>query len=492
MNYKSVFYIIGRIFLVLGVLMILPLLVSVYYTVNGFDEASYTSFIIPIALLIGLGGLLQLAKPKKLTIYAKDGFVICGLAWILISIFGALPFVISGCIPRFIDAFFETASGFSTTGSTILTEIHSLPKSILFWRSFTHWIGGMGILSFMIAIVPKTHGNAMYIMKAEVPGPKAGKVSAKISESARILYIIYFVITILEVFVLFFGSRIEGTNIRFYDSVVTAFATAGTGGFSVLNDSILGYNSPFIECAVAIFMFLFGVNFNLYFFIIRRNIKSVLMDEELRAYIIINVLAIGLITFNIMSLYDNFSLALRDSFFTVNSIMSSTGFSTADFNTWPTFSKLLLMMLMFVGCSAGSTGGGIKVTRIVLYFKQLVRDFGQMLRPNKVINVRMNGRAVEGHVMKGVNSYLVAYVITLVVSIILISVNGFDITTTVTSVITCVNNIGPGLELVGPTGNFSGFSDFSKLVLSFDMLAGRLELFPILILLAPNTWRKAK
>lgn len=492
MNYKSVFYIIGRIFLVLGVLMILPLLVSVYYTVNGFDEASYTSFIIPIALLIGLGGLLQLAKPKKLTIYAKDGFVICGLAWILISIFGALPFVISGCIPRFIDAFFETASGFSTTGSTILTEIHSLPKSILFWRSFTHWIGGMGILSFMIAIVPKTHGNAMYIMKAEVPGPKAGKVSAKISESARILYIIYFVITILEVFVLFFGSRIEGTNIRFYDSVVTAFATAGTGGFSVLNDSILGYNSPFIECAVAVFMFLFGVNFNLYFFIIRRNIKSVLMDEELRAYIIINVLAIGLITFNIMSLYDNFSLALRDSFFTVNSIMSSTGFSTADFNTWPTFSKLLLMMLMFVGCSAGSTGGGIKVTRIVLYFKQLVRDFGQMLRPNKVINVRMNGRAVEGHVMKGVNSYLVAYVITLVVSIILISVNGFDITTTVTSVITCVNNIGPGLELVGPTGNFSGFSDFSKLVLSFDMLAGRLELFPILILLAPNTWRKAK
>lgn len=492
MNYKSVFYIIGRIFLVLGVLMILPLLVSVYYTVNGFDEASYTSFIIPIALLIGLGGLLQLAKPKKLTIYAKDGFVICGLAWILISIFGALPFVISGCIPRFIDAFFETASGFSTTGSTILTEIHSLPKSILFWRSFTHWIGGMGILSFMIAIVPKTHGNAMYIMKAEVPGPKAGKVSAKISESARILYIIYFVITILEVFVLFFGSRIEGTNIRFYDSVVTAFATAGTGGFSVLNDSILGYNSPFIECAVAVFMFLFGVNFNLYFFIIRRNIKSVLMDEELRAYIIINVLAIGLITFNIMSLYDNFSLALRDSFFTVNSIMSSTGFSTADFNTWPSFSKLLLMMLMFVGCSAGSTGGGIKVTRIVLYFKQLVRDFGQMLRPNKVINVRMNGRAVEGHVMKGVNSYLVAYVITLVVSIILISVNGFDITTTVTSVITCVNNIGPGLELVGPTGNFSGFSDFSKLVLSFDMLAGRLELFPILILLAPNTWRKAK
>lgn len=492
MNYKSVFYIIGRIFLVLGVLMILPLLVSVYYTVNGFDEASYTSFIIPIALLIGLGGLLQLAKPKKLTIYAKDGFVICGLAWILISIFGALPFVISGCIPRFIDAFFETASGFSTTGSTILTEIHSLPKSILFWRSFTHWIGGMGILSFMIAIVPKTHGNAMYIMKAEVPGPKAGKVSAKISESARILYIIYFVITILEVFVLFFGSRIEGTNIRFYDSVVTAFATAGTGGFSVLNDSILGYNSPFIECAVAVFMFLFGVNFNLYFFIIRRNIKSVLMDEELRAYIIINVLAIGLITFNIMNLYDNFSLALRDSFFTVNSIMSSTGFSTADFNTWPTFSKLLLMMLMFVGCSAGSTGGGIKVTRIVLYFKQLVRDFGQMLRPNKVINVRMNGRAVEGHVMKGVNSYLVAYVITLVVSIILISVNGFDITTTVTSVITCVNNIGPGLELVGPTGNFSGFSDFSKLVLSFDMLAGRLELFPILILLAPNTWRKAK
>ncbi|MCM1285242.1 MAG: TrkH family potassium uptake protein [Acetobacter sp.] len=492
MNYKSVFYIIGRIFIVLGILMLLPLFVSVYYTVNGFSEVPYKSFIIPILLLIGSGLLLHLVKPKKLTLYAKDGFVICGLAWILISIFGALPFVISGCIPRFIDAFFETASGFSTTGSTILNEIHSLPKSILFWRSFTHWIGGMGILSFMIAIVPKTHGNAMYIMKAEVPGPKADKVSAKISESARILYIIYFIITVLEIFVIFFGSRIEGTNIRFYDSVVTAFATAGTGGFSVLNNSILGYNSSFVECAVAVFMFLFGVNFNLYFFIIRRNFKSVLMDEELRAYIIINVFSICLITMNIMSLYDNFNLALRDSFFTVNAIMSSTGFSTADFNTWPTFSKLLIVMLMFVGCSAGSTGGGIKVTRIVLYFKQLVRDFGQMLRPNKVINVRMNGRAVEGHVMKGVNSYLVAYVITLVISIILISINGFDTTTTVTSVITCINNIGPGLELVGPSGNFSQFSDFSKLVLSFDMLAGRLELFPILILIAPNTWRKAK
>ena len=492
MNYKSVFYILGRIFLVLGLLMLLPLSVDVYYNLNGFEEAPYRSFLIPIALLFIFGGLLQLCKPKKLNIYAKDGFVICGLAWILISIFGALPFVISGCIPSFIDAFFETASGFSTTGASILTEIHSLPKSILFWRSFTHWIGGMGILSFLIAIIPKSHGNSMYIMKAEVPGPKAGKVSAKISESARTLYIIYFVMTLLEIVVLFFGSRIEGSNIRFFDSVVTAFATAGTGGFSVLNNSILGYNSAFTEWTIIIFMFLFGVNFNLYFYFITRNFKSVLKDEEFRAYVIINLLCVFLITLNVMNLYSNLGTAIRDCFFAVNTVMSTTGFCTADFNNWPTFSRILLVMLMFVGCSAGSTGGGVKVSRIVLYFKQLVRDFGQMLRPNKVINIRMNGRTVEGNVMKGVNSYLVAYVITLVVSIVLISLNGFDTTSTVTSVVSCMNNIGPGLEIVGPTGNYAAFSDFSKLVLSFDMLAGRLELFPILILLAPNTWRKAK
>lgn len=492
MNYRSVLFVIGRIFIILALLMILPLLVCVYYNLNGFAEASYASFIIPIILLMISGVLLVLFRPKQIRIFAREGFAICGISWILISVFGALPFVISGCIPDFIDAFFETASGFSTTGATILSEIGSLPKSILFWRSFTHWIGGMGILSFMIAIVPKSKGNSMYIMKAEVPGPKADKVSPKISRSARILYIIYFAMTVLEIATIFIGGRLNGDNIRFYDSVVTAFSTAGTGGFSVLNDSIYGYNSTFLEWTVIIFMFLFGVNFNLYFFLITKNFKSVFKDEEFRTYILINVLSIVLITTNILSLYTNVSTAIRDAFFAVNTVMSTTGFCTADFNTWPTFSKTLLVILMFVGSSASSTGGGIKVTRIALYFKQAVRDFKQMLRPNTVLNVRMNGRVVEDNVMKGVNSYLIAYVMLMFLSVALISINGFDLTTSLTSVITCLNNVGPGLEMVGPVGNYAAFSSFSKIVLIVDMLAGRLELFPILLLFVPNTWRKIK
>ncbi len=485
-------YVVGRIFIILGMLLLLPLLVCVYYSLNGFEETSYMSFFIPSVLLVVIGSLFQLFKPKKIRIFAREGFVICGLSWILMSAFGALPFILSGCIPSFVDAFFETASGFTTTGATILTEIHSLPKSILFWRSFTHWIGGMGILSFMIAIIPKSKGNSMYIMKAEVPGPKAGKVTAKISRSARILYVIYFAMTIIEILVLFFGSRLSGDNIRFYDSVVTAFSTAGTGGFSVLNNSILGYHSPFVEWTVIVFMFLFGVNFNLYFFFLTGNFKSVYKDEEFRSYIIINLMGVLLITLNIMSLYDNIGTAVRDSFFAVNTVMSTTGFCTADFNKWPSFSKTLLVILMFIGCSAGSTGGGMKVSRIVLYFKEAVRDFKQMLRPNTVLNVRMNDRIVENNVLKGVNSYLLAYVMILVISSALVSINGFDVVTSFTAVVTTLNNVGPGLEMVGPVGNYSAFSSFSKLVLTFDMLAGRLELFPIMLLFVPNTWRKVR
>jgi len=492
MNYKSISFLLGRIAIILGLLMILPLMVCAYYNFNGFSEAPYKSFIIPIAASILFGLIIQGKKPDKINIYAKEGFVICGLGWIMVSLFGCLPFIISGCIPAFIDAFFETASGFTTTGASILTEIHSLPKSILFWRSFTHWIGGMGLLSFMIAVLPKSKGNSMYIMKAEVPGPKTGKVSAKLSDSARILYIIYFVITIIQIIILFVGGRITGDNIRFYDSVVTAFSTAGTGGFSVLNSSILGYHSPFVEWVCIIFMFLFGVNFNLYFFILTKRFSAVWKDEELRAYLIINLLSVALITINIMDIYNNIGTAVRDSFFAVNSVMSTTGFCTADFNTWPTFSKVLLMILMFIGCSAGSTGGGIKITRIVLYAKQVNRDFRQLLRPHSVVNVRMNSRTVDGHLMKGVNSYLVSYITTLVISTLLLSFNGFDMTTTFTAVISCFNNVGPGLELVGPKGNYADFSVFSKLILIFDMLAGRLELFPILLLFSPHTWKKTK
>lgn len=492
MNYRSVFYVLGKIMNILGLLMLLPLFVSFYYNLQGFVEAEYSSFIIPIVLLVCLGMVLKLAKPSTVKIYAREGLVICGVGWILVSLFGSLPFIISGTIPNFIDAFFETASGFTTTGATILSEIESIPKSILFWRSFTHWIGGMGILCFLIAVVPKSNSNSMYVMKAEVPGPKAGKVTPKISESARTLYIIYSVMTVIEALVLFVGSRITGENLRLFDSVVTAFSTAGTGGFSVLNNSILGYNSKFVEWVCIIFMFLFGVNFNLYYFLITKRFKEAFKDEELRAYIIINVTFVALITLNIMGTYTNVSDALRDSFFAVNTSMSTTGFCTADFDLWPTFSKILLILAMCIGCSAGSTGGGIKVSRIVLYTKQIARDVRLSTRPNTVIKVRMNKRVVDQKVIHGVNVYLIIYVAVIAVSTLLLSLEGYSVTTCFTAVVACFNNIGPGLELVGPTQNFEFWSDGAKFVLIIDMLAGRLELFPIIALLSPNTWRKAK
>ncbi len=492
MSYKSVFYVIGKILVIIGTLMILPFFVAAYYTMHGFHEGRYIfhSFIIPILLLVIVGYFLQIFKPEKVSIYAKEGFVICGLSWLLMSLFGALPFYISGTIPNYIDAVFETASGFTTTGSTILVEVEHLPKSILFWRSFTHWIGGMGILSFMIAILPRSKGNSMNVMKAEVPGPKASKVKAKISQSARILYFIYFMLTVSEIAILFLGTRVTGDRLRFYDCVVTAFSNAGTGGFAVLNNSIGGYHSKFVEWTIIVFMFLFGTNFNLFFLFFTKNFKAALKDEELRAYVCINLVAVGMIALNIMHMYEHIGDAIRDSFFVVNTTMSTTGFGTADFDTWPTFSKMLIIMLMFVGSCAGSTGGGLKITRIVLYFKQVVRDFKQMLHPNNVVKVKMNGRRVDGEIMKGLNSYLVVYIITMIISMILVSLNGYDMTTTASSVITCLNNVGPGFELVGPTMNFAFLNSFTKLVLIFDMLAGRLELFPIVLLIFPRTWKK--
>lgn len=480
MNYKAVSYVLGKIFIVIGALLFLPFFVSLYY-----KENQIAAFIIPAALFIILGILLTAKKPKKLGIYTKEGLVICGLSWIIMSVVGAVPYVISGAIPSFIDAFFETCSGFTTTGSTILSEIESLPKSILFWRSFTHWIGGMGILLFMLAIIPKSESHSMYIMKAEVPGPKADKVVSKIQESARILYIIYIVITVAEIICL-----TVFTKMRFFDAVTTSFSTAGTGGFSTMNDSILGYHSPTVEWIVSIFMFLFATNFNLYFYLIIRKFSTVFKNEEFWAYILINITSVVLITLSLIPDYSSFEAALRDSVFNVNSIMSTTGFCTVDFDKWNTFAKIILMLLMFVGGCAGSTGGGMKVTRIILYVKEMLAEIRKTLKPRSIIKIRMNGNPVEKNIISGINTYLVIYCIILVSSVLLISINGFDTTTTFTSVVACINNVGPGLSMVGPTGNFSNFSIFSKLVFCFDMLAGRLELFPILILFNPNTYKK--
>lgn len=492
MNYRSISYILGRIYIIVGALMLLPLSVCFYYNFHGFEETSYLSFIIPIIILEALGIVLTINKPEKISIYAKEGFVICGLGWITMSAFGAIPFVISGYIPNFIDAFFETVSGFTTTGSSILLEVESIPKSILFWRSFTVWIGGMGILSFMIAIIPKAKGNSMFIVKAEVPGPTTSKVVSKISTSARILYVIYFFMTIFEIVILYVGTKITGDNIRFFDCVVNSFATAGTGGFTVLNKSILGYNSAFAEWVCTVFMFLFGVNFNLYYLFLTRKFSQALKDEELRAYVIINLTAVVLIIINIHSMYDSFSVAVRDAFFSVNTAMSTTGFCTANFDIWPTFSKVILLLVMCIGGCAGSTAGGIKVLRFELLFKQMLCDLRRTVRPSTVLNVRLNEKSVDTKIIRSVKSYLIVYLVIFSASLLIISIDNFDFDTSFSAVVACFNNIGPGLGLVGPVGNYSQFSDLSKLVLIFDMLAGRLELFPILLLFSPNTWRKTK
>ncbi len=482
MNYKAVINILGKIMFLEGALMTLPLIVALIYN----ETSTYTSFIIPMLVLLILGFILSVRAPKNKMLLAKEGFVICGLAWIIMSAVGCLPFVISGMIPNYLDAFFETVSGFTTTGSTVMTKIEGNPYGLLFWRSFTHWIGGMGVLTFLMAVVPQGDGQSMHLMRAEVPGPKAGKLVAKMTDAFRILYILYFILTILEIIMLMFSG------IGFYHSVVTAFATAGTGGFSVKDASILGYHNAYVEYVVATFMLLFGVNFNLYFFLVLRKFKTVFKDEELRVYLSIIACSVILIMFDTMSRTAGLGAeqAFRDSFFTVTSIISTSGFVTADFEQWSIFAKCILILLMFIGSMAGSTGGGIKVTRIVLYFKEIIRDLKQMLRPRQVMSVRLNKKTVESSVLRGINTYFIIYIFILVVSVMLVSLDGKGLVTTFTSVVACLNNIGPGMEDVGATANFAHMGVLSKIILSFDMLAGRLEIFPILLLLIPTTWKR--
>ncbi len=482
MNYKAVINILGKIMFIEGALMTLPLIVALIYG----ETSTYMSFVIPMTGLILVGFALGVKSPRNNMLLAKEGFVICGLAWIIMSAVGCVPFVISGMIPNYLDAFFETVSGFTTTGSTVLSKIEGNPYGLLFWRSFTHWIGGMGVLTFLMAVVPQGDGQSMHLMRAEVPGPKAGKLVSKMTDAFRILYILYFILTILEIVFLMFSG------IGFYHSVVNAFATAGTGGFSVKDASIAGYHSPYVEYVIATFMLLFGVNFNLYFFLVIRKFGTVLKDEELRIYLGIVACSIGLVMIDLLSHFSNLTTeqAFRHSFFTVTSIISTTGFVTADFEQWTIFAKSILVILMFVGSMAGSTGGGIKVTRILIYFKEMIRDMKQMLSPRQVLSVRLNKKAVEGSILKGVNTYFIIYVFILVFSVLLVSIEGEGLVTTFTSVVACLNNIGPGMEDVGATANFAHMSVLSKIVLSFDMLAGRLEIFPILLLLIPSTWKR--
>lgn len=481
MNYRAVVNILGKIMFIEGALMTLPLIVALIYG----ETNTYMAFTIPILALLGIGLIFGFKNPKNKLLRAKEGFVICGLAWLFMSLFGCIPFVISGMIPNYLDAFFETVSGFTTTGSTIMTKIEGHPLGLLFWRSFTHWIGGMGVITFLMAVVPQGDGQSMHLMRAEVPGPKAGKIVSKMTDTVRILYIIYFVLTALEIVFLMFSG------IGFYHSVVTAFSTAGTGGFSVKDASIAGYHSAYVEYVVATFMLLFGVNFSLYFFMILRKFKAVIKDEELWVYLGIVAVSIVVIMLNLMyTTNTSGEQAFRDSYFTVTAIVSTTGFITADFEQWSILLKTIILTLMFVGGMAGSTSGGIKVSRVMLYFKQMISDIKQMLNPRQVMGVRVNKKSVDSSVLKGINTYLVIYVFIIIFSTVIISIEGESLVTNFTAVVSGVNNIGPGMDSIGATDNFAHLGVLTKIVLCFDMLAGRLEIFPMMILLVPSTWKR--
>ncbi len=479
MNFKIVLKTVGRLLWAEAILLCLPLFVSLYYKENLFHI-----YLIVMGLLLVTGAIMNLPKPDRRTVYAREGFVIVSLSWILLSFFGALPFVFSGEIPSLVDAFFETVSGFTTTGATILTDIESVSKSLLFWRAFTHWIGGMGILMFVLAFLPQKDMQSMHIMRAEVPGPSVGKIVSKTTITARILYIIYGVLTIAQIIALLC------CKMPLFDSVTTAFATAGTGGFSVKNASIAAYNSLPIEMVCTVFMLLFGINFNLFYLILIKQIKRAFKSEELWTYLGIVAVSTGIIALNIMPMVDSFGNALRQAVFQVASIITTTGFVTSDFNHWPVLSQCIIITLMFIGACAGSTGGGLKVGRIIILFKSSIKELRRALNPRRVKSIRLDNTVIEKETVSATCVYFVVYMLITAVSILLISLNNFDFTTTFSSVVTCINNVGPGLSFVGPVENFSHLSVLSKLVLSADMLIGRLEVLPMMILFIPSTWKK--
>ena len=480
MNYKMVGFVLGRIFWIEAVLMLCPMACSALF--GEWDIV--LSFLWPALVLVALGMLLGLRQPRNTTIYARDGLVIVALVWVLMSVFGALPFMISGEIPSFFDAFFEMVSGFTTTGSTILTDVEAMSRGLLFWRSFSHWVGGMGVLVFAMAVLPMTDGRAMHLMRAEVPGPTVGKISSKLQDSAKILYEIYFVLTVVEVIILCLGGM------PLYDALIHSFGTAGTGGFSNKALSVGAYNNPFFEIVIGVFMLLFGINFNLYYFILLRHFRDVFRSEELRVYLGIVAFATITITINIASLYDNVGTALRMAFFQVASVMTTTGYATTDFNLWPNYARTVVVLLIFIGACAGSTAGGLKVSRIIIFFKAAKQDLNRMVHSHAITTVRFEGKPLDEKTLRGVHNYFNIYMLIFSASVLLASLDGMDLITTVTAVATCFNNVGPGLELVGPMGSFADFSDPVKLLLSFDMLAGRLELYPMLALISPRLWRK--
>jgi len=482
MNYRMVLYVLGYIFKTEAALMVLPTIVAAIY------GESVLPFIVTLLLLLAFGFGISVKKPRNNVIYARDGFMIVALSWVLMSAFGALPFVFDGAIPNFIDAFFETVSGFTTTGSTILTNIEAVPKSLLFWRSFTHWVGGMGVLVFVMAIVPLGDERGMHIMRAEVPGPSVGKLVPKLKTTSRILYGIYLGITVVLVIMLMCGGM------PLYDSLIHAFGAAGTGGFSHLNASVGAYNSVYFDYVLGVAMILFGVNFNLYYLLLIGNVREVFKDEELRTYLGIIIAAVAVIAWNTYPVFQSVADSIRHSFFQVASIITTTGYSTADFNTWPQLSRTILVLLSLIGASAGSTGGGLKVGRVVILVKSMFAEIHRIIHPRSVRALKLNGKNLEQSTLQGINSFFVIYMILFFSAFLLISVDGFALEENFTAVVATINNIGPGLGMVGPAGNFSQYSMFSKVILSLCMLFGRLEIFPMLLLFSPRAWkpRKAK
>ena len=482
MNIKMVFRTVGRISQVAALLLLIPAVVAIIYKET---EQFFAFFITAIAafaigLFIGL-----ITKTKNRVIYAKDGFIITALAWIVMALVGAVPFVISGDIPSYIDAVFETVSGFTTTGASILTNVEAMSRSMLFWRSFTHWIGGMGVLVFIMAIIPNLTDRSIHIMRAEMPGPVIGKLVPRVKDTAKILYLIYIFLTVLQTVLLLAGGM------SLFDSLVHTFGTAGTGGFGIKADSIASY-SPYCQWVIAIFMLIFGVNFNLYYLLLLRRIRTALKSGELWCYISIVFVSVAAITVNIAPIYKNFSTALRNSTFQVASIISTTGFATADFDLWPGLSKAILLLLMFCGACAGSTAGGLKVSRVVMLFKSVTKEIRKMLHPRSIGKVHFEGKSVEDSTLSGVSTYFVIYMICFFMIFLLISFEPFGLESNFSAVAACFNNIGPGFSAVGPTASYAGYTGFSKIILSFAMLLGRLEIFPIVVFLSPRTWMKKK
>jgi len=481
MNYRIIAKYMGFILIVEGIFMIPAMLIS--FSLG--ERASAYSFAVTVLITVA-GGFFMSRIHSSDVIGISEGFIICSLGWCVMSFFGALPFLFSGVLPNFMDCWFETVSGFTTTGSSIMKAVEGVPYGILYWRSFTHWIGGMGVLVFLLAVMPLAHGNGqpLNLMRAESPGPDVGKITPKISENGRILYIIYAVMTVMEIIMLLAGGM------PVFDAVTNSFATAGTGGFAVRNASIGAYDSVYLQVTIGIFMALFGVNFSIYYLLITKQFRSAFKNEEFRWYWRIMLGTTLIITLNILPMYHNFGKALLDSFFSCSSVMTTTGFCTADFDKWPELSRYLLLILMIIGASAGSTGGGIKVSRLLLLFKYLANELKNILRPRRTSIIRMDNRHVPDNVLSGTMAFMTAYCAIVILSIALVSLDGKDQTTNISAVLSCMNNIGPGLAVVGPTGNFSSFSNFSKFVLSMDMLLGRLEIFPVLYLLSPSIWRR--